>query len=137
MPFAATWMDLEIVILSEDTQREIWYHLHVESKKMVQINLFTKQKQTHRKQTYGYQEGRVDRRDGEFGIYMYTLLYLKWITNKDLVYSTGNSAQCYIAAWMGGEFGVEWLHVCVCGWVALLCTWNYHNIVNWLYSNIK
>lgn len=21
--------------------------------------------------------------------------------------------------------------------VALLCTWNYHNIVNWLYSNIK
>ena len=80
---------------------------------MVQINLFTKQKQTHRKQTYGYQEGRVDRRDGEFGIYMYTLLYLKWITNKDLVYSTGNSAQCYIAAWMGGEFGGEWIHVYV------------------------
>ena len=24
---------------------------------------------------------------------MYTLLYLKWITNKDLLYSTGNSAQ--------------------------------------------
>ena len=23
------------------------------------------------------------------------------------------------------------------GWVALLSTWNYHNIVNWLYSNIK
>ena len=37
---------------------------------------------------------------------MYTLLYLKWITNKDLLYSTGNSAQCYMAAWMGGEFGV-------------------------------
>ena len=29
----------------------------------------------------------------EFGIDMYTLLYLKWITNKDLLYSTGNSAQ--------------------------------------------
>ena len=28
----------------------------------------------------------------EFGIDMYTLLYLKWITNKDLMYSTGNSA---------------------------------------------
>ena len=28
---------------------------------------------------------------------MYTLLYSKWIT-------TGNSAQCYMAAWMGGEF---------------------------------
>ena len=36
---------------------------------------------------------------------MYTLLYLKWITNKDLLYSTGNSAQCYVAAWMGGESG--------------------------------
>ena len=24
---------------------------------------------------------------------MYVLLYLKWITNKDLLYSTGNSAQ--------------------------------------------
>ena len=40
----------------------------------------------------------------EFGIDTYTLLYLKWITNKDLLYSTGNSAQCYVAAWMGAEF---------------------------------
>ena len=35
---------------------------------------------------------------------MYTLLYLNWITNKDLLYRTGNSAQCYVAAWFGGEF---------------------------------
>ena len=28
----------------------------------------------------------------ELGMDMYTLLYLKWITNKDLIYSTGNSA---------------------------------------------
>ena len=34
-----------------------------------------------------------------------TPLYLKWITNKGLPYSTGNSAQCHLAAWMGGEFG--------------------------------
>ena len=27
-----------------------------------------------------------------------------------LLYSTGNSAQCYMAAWMGGEFGGEWIH---------------------------
>ena len=38
-------------------------------------------------------EGREVR---EFGIDTYTLLYLKWITNKDLLCSTGNSAQCYI-----------------------------------------
>ena len=42
---------------------------------------------------------------------MYTLLYLKWITNKVLLYSIGNSAQRYVAAWMGGEFGREWIHV--------------------------
>jgi len=41
------------------------------------------------------------------------LLYLKRITNRDLLYSTGNSAQCNVAAWMGGEFGGEWIHVYV------------------------
>ena len=44
---------------------------------------------------------------------MNTLLYLKWITNKDLLYSTKNSAQCYEAAWMGGEFRGECIHVYV------------------------
>ena len=29
---------------------------------------------------------------------MYTLLHLKRITNNVLLYSTGNSAQCYVAA---------------------------------------
>ena len=42
---------------------------------------------------------------------MYTLLYLKWITNTTLQYSTRNSASCYVAAWMGGEFWGEWIHV--------------------------
>ena len=31
----------------------------------------------------------------DFGMDQYTLLYLKWITNKDLLYSTENSAQYY------------------------------------------
>ena len=43
----------------------------------------------------------------------YTLLYLKWIMNKDLLYSTGNSAHCYMAACMGGEFGGKWILVYV------------------------
>ena len=29
--------------------------------------------------------------------YMYTLLYVEWMADKDLLYSTGNSAQYYIA----------------------------------------
>ena len=43
---------------------------------------------------------------------MFTLLYLKWITN-DKLYSTQNSAPCYVVTWMGGESGGEW--VCVYG----------------------
>ena len=49
----------------------------------------------------------------EFEMDMYTLLYFKWITNKDLLYSTWTSDHCYVAAWMGGEFEGEWVHVYV------------------------
>ena len=49
----------------------------------------------------------------EFGMDMYTVLYLKWMTNKVLLYSTGSSASCCVAAWMGREFVGEWIHVCV------------------------
>ena len=41
--------------------------------------------------------------DRKFGMVVYTLLYLKWITNKDLFYSAGNSVQHYVAAWMRME----------------------------------
>ena len=59
-----------------------------------------------REQSYGYQGRRMWERDS-YGVWVdvYTLLYLKWITNKDLVCGTGNSAQCYVAAWMGGGLG--------------------------------
>jgi len=46
----------------------------------------------------------------EFGIDRYTLPWLKCVTDKDILYSTGNSAQQYMATWMGGEFGGEWIH---------------------------
>ena len=37
----------------------------------------------------------------ELGTDVYTLLYLKWITSKDLLYSTENSTKCHVTAWMG------------------------------------
>ena len=49
----------------------------------------------------------------EFGMDMYTLLCLKWVSKKGPVYSTWNSAQCYMAAWMEGEFGGKWIHIYV------------------------
>ena len=56
--------------------------------------LIYKMKQIHRlrKQSYSCQRGRTQGRDTEFGTDIYTLLYLKWITNKDLLHSTGSSA---------------------------------------------
>ena len=54
MPFVATWMDLEIIILSEVRQKKtniICYHLYVESKKMIQMNLFTKHKHSQTQKT--------------------------------------------------------------------------------------
>ena len=45
MPFVATWIDLEIIILSEGRKRKTnIYHLDVESKMTIQMNLSTEQK---------------------------------------------------------------------------------------------
>ena len=68
MLYATTWMDLEIAIPSKVTQEKtgiIWYHLYVESKTVIQMNLFSKQKQTnsYRKQTCAYQRGKVQGED--------------------------------------------------------------------------
>ena len=51
-PFAATWMDLAIVILSEvsQTEGELLYDIpYMQNlRKKIQMTLLTKQKQTHR-----------------------------------------------------------------------------------------
>ena len=49
----------------------------------------------------------------KIGIDIYTLLYIKQITNKDLLYSTGNSTQYSVMAYMGKESKKEWIYVYV------------------------
>ena len=70
-------------------------------------------KKEKRNRGKGWEEGIAR----EFGIVTCTLLYLKWITNKDLLYNTGNSAQHSVPSWMEVGFGGEWIHVYV--WLSL------------------
>ena len=104
MVFAATWMDLEIITVCEVNQpeKDKYYMISLICrmlKKKIQMNLSTKQKQTQklRERIYGYQEERVGGGiDQGFEFDMYTLLYLKYITNKALLYSIGDSSQSVI-----------------------------------------
>ena len=60
------------------------------------------------------QEGEGEGMVTELGMDMHTLLYLKWIFNKDLRYSTWNSAQYYLVTWMRGSLGGnEYMYICM------------------------
>ena len=72
---------------------------------MVQMNRFARQKSRHRcrEQTYGHQVGKaaVGGGDGggmnwEFGVDMYTLMCIKWMTDKDLLYKKINKIKLKI-----------------------------------------
>ena len=83
-------------------------------RKMMQMNLQNRDRlRDERRVVGGKEEGRNKGIFREFGMDMYTLLYLKLITNKDLLYSTWISFQYYVVAWMEGEIGGEWIHVYV------------------------
>ena len=65
MPFAATWLDAEILTPNEVSQTQILYDIAFMQnlKTMIQMNLHTKQKQTHkhRKQISDYKRGKGGR----------------------------------------------------------------------------
>ena len=84
-------------------------------KEMIQMYLLTKHRLTDlQNKCMTAVGGGIVR---EFGMDKYTLLHLKQKTNKDVPYSIWKAAQCYVAAWMGGEFGGEQIHVYV--WLRL------------------
>lgn len=64
------------------------------------MNLYTKQNQTdrHRTQIYGYQrrKGGWGGVNEQYGINRYKLLYIKQISNKDLLQNTRNYIQYLI-----------------------------------------
>ena len=82
---------------------------------MTQMNISMKQKQTHshREWTCGCQRvgGGGRRMDWEFGISRRQLLYIGWINNKALLYSTGNYTQYPVINHNGKEYEKE--YVCI------------------------
>ena len=80
------------------------------------MNLFTRQKHTHRleKHIYGYQSRNVGVGGmNKLGVWdlTFTLLYIKQIINKDLLYSTGNSTQYTVITYKRKESGKKWINV--------------------------
>lgn len=61
MPFTVIWTEIEIITLSEVRERQIPYDfIYMRNLKYGKMNLFAKQKKTHRhrKQTYSNQTGK-------------------------------------------------------------------------------
>ena len=76
---------------------------------MTQINISMKRKQTctYRKQTCGCQVGDWGGKDQKFGISRCKILYIEWINNKVLLYSTGNYVQYPVINHNGKEYEKE------------------------------
>ena len=70
----------------------------------------------------------------EFEINIYTLLYIKQIINKDLLYSTGNSIQYSVITYMGKE-SEKRMDTCIYITESLCYTPETNSIVNQLHFN--
>ena len=91
-------MSLLIYEIFKNYTNELIYKIEVESQKQ-KTNMLT-----------GSKQGGIN---WEIGTDIYTLLYVIWITNKDLPQSTEDSTQYSVMAYLGKEFLKEWLYVYV------------------------
>ena len=78
---------------------------------MIQKNIFIRQKQTHRENKQGCKEEEVGGINWEFGINRYTLLYIKQINDRDLLYSTRDYIQYFVITYNGKESEREWIYM--------------------------
>ena len=84
------------------------------------MNLSTKQTHRHREQTCDCQGGvELGGMEWEFGVSRCKLLYIEWINNKVLLYSTGNYIQYPVIKHNGKEYEKD---VCICITESLCCT---------------
>ena len=106
MPFAATWMDLEIIILSNsDRERQIPYDITYTWNLQYDTNelIYKTETDSQTERMVAKGEGGRGRMHWEFGISRCKLSYIEWINNKVLLYSTGNYIQYPVVNHSGKE----------------------------------
>ena len=69
------------------------------------------------------------------GTVVCTLWYIELHANGELLYSMWNSIQYSVIIYMGKESEKECMCIYVYNWITLLCSRNYHHVVNQLYFN--
>ena len=127
MSCSATWIDPESIILSQVRERQTSYGIAYSWNIFkIQICLFAnrnrlmyleKRLMVSRSRGEGWGEGIY----WEFGIDMYIVLYLKYITNKGLLYSTGE-----LCSILCNNLNVKriWNRYIYNNWITLVYTWN-------------
>ena len=127
MPFAATWMQLEIIILSKIRKRKTntMYHLYVESKtwhNWTYLQNRNRLTDTENRLVVAKREGSGRGMEWEVGISRCKLLSLEWVNNMVLLYSTGNYIQYPGINHNGKEYEKECVRTY--NWVTLLYSRN-------------
>ena len=117
MPYAATWMGLESVN---------WVRSGRQRRNVIGHSLYARSENKRYKWTYFQNRKRLidlentlmvpwgRGKDREFGNVGYTLLHSKWITNKDLLYSTWNSLYSVLCASLDERTVWRRMDACTC-----------------------
>ena len=112
MPSAATWMQLEVIILNQKKTNTVWYHLYMESKIWhKRTYLWNRNRLTDIEVKLVVAKGEKGGVDWEFGVGRCKLLLIEWINTKILLYSIGTISNLLGYAMMEKNIKKECIYV--------------------------